>query len=204
MTIRIRPKYAIPEEYDIQYPVLVKTIEPAIGSHLVTSRMGYTHHGIYIGNDKVIHYSGMADDLSFTTGAIEKTSMEAFMAGNDFTVRTYISPRFSGQDVVERAHSRLGENKYNLLSNNCEHFCEWCINEIHRSEQVEQAKTASTKGLLLYTGLRMLTPPQISIPLSIAYGAYCLLQKDKTTVDDKEIPAPQNLISGVKIEKKHS
>ena len=34
--------------------------EPPIGAHLITSRKGYNHHGLYIGRGKVIHYSGMA------------------------------------------------------------------------------------------------------------------------------------------------
>ncbi|WP_371877863.1 lecithin retinol acyltransferase family protein [Pseudomonas chlororaphis] len=30
------------------------------GSHLIVGRGIYTHHGIYVGYDQVIHYSGMA------------------------------------------------------------------------------------------------------------------------------------------------
>ena len=26
------------------------------------------------------------------------------------------------------ARSRLGERSYRILTNNCEHFCEWCLN----------------------------------------------------------------------------
>jgi len=121
----------------------------------------------------------MADSLSLTTGVVEETSLEAFSATNGFTVKTYASPRFSSQEVVDRARSRLGEDQYHLLFNNCEHFCEWCINDKHHSEQIEQVKTASTQGLVAFTVLRALTPPQVSIPLSIAYGVHCWLQKDK-------------------------
>ncbi|HGY1053508.1 TPA: lecithin retinol acyltransferase family protein [Aeromonas salmonicida subsp. pectinolytica] len=28
------------------------------GDHLVTARLGYTHHGLYVGGDLVIHYQG--------------------------------------------------------------------------------------------------------------------------------------------------
>jgi hypothetical protein len=41
--------------------------------------------------------------------------------------------------VIRRARSRIGENGYRLLSNNCEHFCEWCLHGEPRSEQVERA-----------------------------------------------------------------
>jgi hypothetical protein len=41
--------------------------------------------------------------------------------------------------VMRRARSRLGENRYGLLRNNCEHFCEWCVQGVPRSLQVERA-----------------------------------------------------------------
>lgn len=45
-----------------------------IGDHLVSTRLGYTHHGLYLGGDTVIHYSGMADGVS--SGAIEITTLK--------------------------------------------------------------------------------------------------------------------------------
>jgi hypothetical protein len=43
---------------------------------------------------------------------------------------------YNDEESVERAHSRLGEDWYNVLTNNCEHFVNWCINGLHNSEQV--------------------------------------------------------------------
>ena len=34
--------------------------EPPMGAHVVTQRRAYTHHGIYVGSGKVIHYAGLA------------------------------------------------------------------------------------------------------------------------------------------------
>jgi hypothetical protein len=34
--------------------------EPPLASHLVTLRPLYSHHGIYVGNGRVIHYGGLA------------------------------------------------------------------------------------------------------------------------------------------------
>ena len=31
----------------------------AIGSHLKVARLGYSHHGVYLGNGMVIHYAGL-------------------------------------------------------------------------------------------------------------------------------------------------
>jgi hypothetical protein len=34
---------------------------------------------------------------------------------------------------------RLGEKRYRLFSNNCEHFVEWCLHDVSRSFQAELA-----------------------------------------------------------------
>lgn len=34
---------------------------------------------------------------------------------------------------------RLGEERYNLMLNNCEHFAVWCKTGQHRSSQVDRA-----------------------------------------------------------------
>lgn len=110
--------------------------ELPIGAHLVTPRLGYSHHGIYVGNGRVLHYAGLCRGLH--TGPVEESSLENFSAGNDVEVRTELLPRFTSEEVVRRARSRLGENRYRLLSNNCEHFCTWCLYGEARSEQVRQ------------------------------------------------------------------
>jgi Lecithin retinol acyltransferase len=43
----------------------------------------------------------------------------------------------SRPEIARRARSRLGENRYHILTNNCEHFCEWCVRGEHRSYQVD-------------------------------------------------------------------
>jgi Lecithin retinol acyltransferase len=40
--------------------------------------------------------------------------------------------------VVVRARSRLGEDRYRLTTNNCEHFCHWCLTGEPRSAQVDR------------------------------------------------------------------
>jgi hypothetical protein len=40
--------------------------------------------------------------------------------------------------TIERAESRLGEKKYNLLFNNCEHFATWCKTGINDSKQIRE------------------------------------------------------------------
>ncbi|MGF1841850.1 lecithin retinol acyltransferase family protein [Vibrio clamense] len=43
---------------------------------------------------------------------------------------------YSATKTVERARSRLGEDSYNLVFNNCEHFAIWCKTGIEESHQV--------------------------------------------------------------------
>jgi hypothetical protein len=92
-----------------------------LADHLFVQRIGYTHHGIYVGNGKVIHYlleSVKVDTLEvFADGAkIHKKSNE----------ESYLS--YSQEEAVNRAYSRCAENNYNLIINNCESFVRWCRN----------------------------------------------------------------------------
>ena len=105
------------------------------GDHLVVSRLGYTHHGLYVGDGSVIHYSGLASDLS--SGVVEQIDLESFANGSEVGVRHYKRRTYSRQKSVDRAYSRLGEDDYNVILNNCEHFVTWCITGSHSSRQVK-------------------------------------------------------------------
>ena len=43
---------------------------------------------------------------------------------------------YSPEETISRAKSRLGEEKYTLPFNNCEHFAIWCKTGVHESHQV--------------------------------------------------------------------
>jgi hypothetical protein len=118
---------------------------PPLGSHLVASRHGYTHHGIFVGDGKVVHYAGLS--RGWRGGPVEEVSLAEFARGRPVRVRLSSHPRFDRAEVVARARSRLGENRYRILSNNCEHFCEWSLHGDSRSRQVE-AWRARSRSLL--------------------------------------------------------
>jgi hypothetical protein len=109
-----------------------------IAAHLVTPRKGFLHHGLYAGNGRVIHYAGLAGGLRRRT--VEEVSLQEFARGHEVRVRS-TPPTFTGEEVLRRARSRLGENRYRILSNNCEHFCEWCLRGRSRSPQAEALRT---------------------------------------------------------------
>jgi hypothetical protein len=96
-----------------------------LGSHLVTPRFGYLHHGIYVGARKVVHYSGLARGLR--RGPVEEVPVAHFARGHCVWVRSDAPSDFDVREVICRARSRVGEDRYRLLTNNCKHFCEWCL-----------------------------------------------------------------------------
>ena len=110
--------------------------EPPIGAHLVTRRWGYSHHGIYVGRGRVVQYGGLSFGLR--RGPVEEVALSEFALGRAIRIRSSESTSISRDEVVRRARSRLGENRYHVLTNNCEHFCEWCVSGEHRSYQVDR------------------------------------------------------------------
>jgi len=114
---------------------VVFTRDLSIGAHLATKRPGYTHHGIYIGSGRVIHYAGLSRRLG--RGPIETVSIEHFSAGSSFQVVPHPHAHYTGHEIARRAASRLGEQDYRLLSNNCEHLCLWCVIGQGKSDQVD-------------------------------------------------------------------
>ena len=116
--------------------------EPPLASHLISRRAFYTRHGIYAGDGRVIHYSGLA--YGWRRGAVEDVSLERFAHGHRIRIRSDLQ-RFDPGSVVERARSRLGERSYRVLSNNCEHFCCWALRNESRSSQVDWVRTVPRK-----------------------------------------------------------
>ncbi len=112
-----------------------RAAELPIGSWLVAPRCGYTHHGIYVGAGQVVHYSGLS--RRWKRGPVEIVSLAEFSL--EWSVRAKWTPtaRYVGLQAAERALSRLGEDNYHIMTNNCEHFCAWCLDGASRSRQVE-------------------------------------------------------------------
>jgi hypothetical protein len=138
--------------------LLVGCQEPPLGSHLVTPRRGYLHHGIYVGARKVVHYSGLVHGLR--RGPVEEVPFAHFARGQRVWVRSDALSDFDVREVISRARSRVGEDRYRLLTNNCEHFCEWCLHGAARSLQVEAWLTRPR--LTLLATLRLI----IHVPIS--------------------------------------
>jgi hypothetical protein len=113
------------------------------------------HHGIYVGEGRVVHYAGLARGRF--RGRIEEVSLAQFAYGRSVWTRNSHRSAFVPQEVVRRARARVGENRYRILRNNCEHFCEWCLRGESRSYQVERF-LASRPVVRLMFGFIALVP----------------------------------------------
>lgn len=128
-----------------------------MAAHLLTSRRIYTHHGLYVGGNRVIHYAGFSEGLH--RGPVEEVSLERFAHGRGIRVRAEAS-RFDREEVLRRARRRLGERRYRVLSNNCEHFCEWCLRGESRSSQVESLLRLLRRVVPIGGVVRLLVTPR--------------------------------------------
>lgn len=89
----------------------------------------YYHYGVYVGNGRVVHFcSTTRNELDSLSADIVETSLSRFANGDPVSVDTQIVPMFDREEVVRRARRSIGTKlgTYNLLSNNCEHFANWC------------------------------------------------------------------------------
>jgi hypothetical protein len=103
----------------------VKSDDLYSGDHIYVYRIGYTHHGIYVGDNEVIHFAPDASSEAY----IHAVTLEKFAGGNNkvYRLSKNNSPtRYSGTEVSERAREKLYEGTYNLVFNNCEHYARWC------------------------------------------------------------------------------
>ena len=102
----------------------------ATADHLqVPRRHGlFNHHGIDLGDGTVAHYLEGREIL--------RSPISEFSQGEVVSVMDHADASPAGV-TLRRAMSRLGEQNYNLLFNNCEHFATWCKTGRHRSEQVD-------------------------------------------------------------------
>jgi hypothetical protein len=114
------------------------------GDILAVDRGLYRHYGVYAGDGKVIQYA--SKDGDFGSGAcVHETEMNGFLRGGKCQICAvkgkkglFGHPAYSRQRTLERAKSRIGEQSYNLVFNNCEHFAMWCKTGVSRSQQVQK------------------------------------------------------------------
>ena len=142
----------------------------AAADHLRVPRQHglFLHHGIDLGDGSVAHYLEGREIL--------RSPLEEFTRGQEVSVVSHDQASPAGV-TLRRAMSRIGEQNYNLLFNNCEHFANWCKTGRHRSGQVEDWLHTGSLGALALGQL---------MPAALLTGLGLLLRKGLIDEASKE------------------
>ena len=116
------------------------------GAQIRVNRGMYYHHGIYIGDNTVIHFAsntpGYETDPNFAE--VCETTLEGFLKGGALEVREYsneeLKDKRDNQAIIDYAKSAIGRKGYNLITNNCEHFSNECAFGKAYSSQVDSIR----------------------------------------------------------------
>ena len=131
-------------------------LQPGDHIYVYNSWLMYSHHGIYTGDDRVIHLSG-GEQSKKAAAQVRECTLDEFLNGNQLRLATYGVKRItrrikksgtchilgsrSVQDVLYTAEYYLQNpdkwGRYNVLTNNCEHFAYCCKTSNKRSSQVD-------------------------------------------------------------------
>jgi len=90
---------------------------------------------------------------------VAKVTLEQFASGRVVSIEPEPAAAYTPIEIVKRAQSRLGEDRYSLLHNNCEHLCAWCTRGVARSPQVDRL-LCWPKRLVQAARSLLLTRPQ--------------------------------------------
>lgn len=139
---------------------LQRRIELARGDHLKVKRYGlYEHHGIDLGDGRVVHFGEPGKDASLKP--IRLTGLDEFRgSGACIKVVPYAPGKaLDPEESVRLALAGVDQKGYNLVFNNCEHFATFCKTGRKNSRQVWRAAlglSASAAAVVLAVGIKLI------------------------------------------------
>lgn len=115
---------------------------------MIRVRLGSIYHyGIFVSEEEVIQFGyPPTKEFAELNVFIEVCSVDidTFACGSIVEVpsldRAERRSRLDPEETVRRARSRLGEEGYNIIHNNCEHFAFECVFGVSRSVQEEKVR----------------------------------------------------------------
>ncbi|MEO4052762.1 lecithin retinol acyltransferase family protein [Solibacillus sp. CAU 1738] len=140
--------------FDIEPQEIWEYITPVKGNHIRVSRGLYTHHGVYISNNEVIHFTGQEDDnvMDWSKNEVIQSTLERFLLNGKLEVKLYTDEELNDvypvDEIVQYARHCIGDQGYNLIFNNCEHFANVCTLGRFKSHQVEKVLGGVRVGIL--------------------------------------------------------
>ena len=98
----------------------------------------FNHHFIAIHPLLYCGYNGREINMVNLWGEISQGQAKKYITKTWKIVREPVSPQHAAL-IITRAVSRLGERKYKGLTNNCEHYANWCFTGYSSSKQVKES-----------------------------------------------------------------
>lgn len=153
----INPIMPMPRPYQLISSEKWQAQTPQQGDHIRVNRGVYNHHGIYISNSEVIHFSSLDDDNVLGEGnEVITTSLAHFLRKGTVEVKVYSNDELNDlypiADIVQWARGSLGDSGYHIVFNNCEHFANWCTLGRFHSQQVNNVLGANNMGFFSTIG----------------------------------------------------
>lgn len=127
------------------------------GNHIRVNYDKYYHHGIYIGNGEIVHFFGDDEfDIYSKNLTIKKTTFELFSNNKITELKIYTENETSlllpKEEILKNAIDSIGQNNYDILFNNCEHFANFCTFG-KRISYYQQLITEKSKNIKRNDGL---------------------------------------------------
>ena len=97
----------------------------------------FRHYGIDLGDGTIVHFRGKLHYIH-ANAWIQRTDYDAFAQNGQICTADDVQLAFSQERIMHRALSQVGSDfgGYHSLSNNCEHFTNWCACGRRISRQV--------------------------------------------------------------------
>ncbi|HIJ57898.1 MAG TPA: lecithin retinol acyltransferase family protein [Deltaproteobacteria bacterium] len=117
--------------------VLLSEADLLPGDHIYVKRSSrfYKHHGIFIGNGRVIHVSGSIREKVHPE--VRETDLSSFLKGGVPRRRVY-EKRLPASETIRAAKKQLQNGGYSMVWNNCEHFATYCATGKKKSLQARK------------------------------------------------------------------
>lgn len=123
-------------KWSLRCPIEGDIIRVSIGNNM-------HHYGIYVSDSCIIQYGKAYDifqdssEVSVLVGTIQEFVGNKYIEVREYSLLEKLKKN-SKEKIIEKAKSRIGEKKYNILNNNCEHFVNECVFNKHESLEAKQ------------------------------------------------------------------
>lgn len=123
-------------KWSLRCPIEGDIIRVSIGNNM-------HHYGIYVSDSCIIQYGKASDifqdssEVSVLVGTIKEFVGNKYIEVREYSLLEKLKKN-SKEKIIKKAKERIGEKKYNILNNNCEHFVNECVFNKHESLEAKQ------------------------------------------------------------------